>query len=71
MLDKLPLQDVIKILESVGQNPDLAETYLYFSGGNTRKLEHLISHSISVAKRNGKAEVDNAVIRKTSELLMA
>lgn len=71
VLDKLSLQDVIKILESVGQNTELAETYLYFSGGNTRKLEHLISHSISIAKRNGKAEVDNAVIRKTSELLMA
>jgi len=71
VLSKLSVQDVVKILESIGQNSDLAETYLYFSNGNTRKLEHLISHSISVAKRNGKAAVDYAVIRKTSELLMA
>jgi len=71
VLDKLSIQDIIKILESVGQEASLAETYLQFSGGNTRKLEHLISHSISIAKINGKAAVDDAVIRKTSELLMA
>lgn len=70
-LDKLLIQDVIKILDSVGQNADLAETYLLYSEGNTRKLEHLISHSICVAKFNGKTEVDNAVIKQTSKMLMA
>jgi hypothetical protein len=70
-LDKLLLQDVIKILESSGQNPELAETYLMYSGGNTRKLEHLMTHSTSIAKINGKAEVDSAVIKQTSKLLMA
>ena len=63
--------DVIKILESIGQNTKLAETYLQYSDGNTRRLEHLISHSISIAKFNGKAEVDDAVIKQTSKLLMA
>ena len=70
LLDKLLLQDVIKILESAGQNTELAETYLLYSDGNTRRLEHLISHSISIAKINGKAEVDSAVIKHTSKLLM-
>ena len=70
LLDKLLLQDVIKILESAGQNTELAETYLLYSEGNTRRLEHLISHSISIAKINGKAEVDSAVIKHTSKLLM-
>jgi hypothetical protein len=70
-LDKLLLQDVIKILESSGQNPELAETYLMYSDGNTRKLEHLMTHSTSIAKINGKAEVDSAVIKQTSKLLMA
>lgn len=36
----------------------------------SQNLEHLISHSISVAKFNGKAEVDVAVIKQTSKLLM-
>ena len=62
IIDSLLIQDVIKILETIEQNTELAETYLQYSGGNTRRLEHLISHSISIAKFNGKAEVDNAVI---------
>ena len=70
-LDRLLIQDVIKILQAVGQNPDLAETYLLYSDGNTRKLEHLITHSISLAKFNGNTEVDAAVIKQTSKLLMA
>lgn len=70
-LDRLLIQDVIKILDSIGQNTDLAETYLQYSDGNTRRLEHLISHSISVANFNGKAAVDSAVIKQTSKLLMA
>ena len=70
IIDSLLLQDVIKILETIEQNTELAETYLQYSGGNTRRLEHLISHSISIAKFNGKAEVDNAVIKQTSKLLM-
>nr|DAU59869.1 MAG TPA: putative ATPase [Caudoviricetes sp.] len=70
IIDSLLIQDVIKILETIEQNTELAETYLQYSGGNTRRLEHLISHSISIAKFNGKAEVDNAVIKHTSKLLM-
>ena len=70
IIDSLLIQDVIKILEIIEQNTELAETYLQYSGGNTRRLEHLISHSISIAKFNGKAEVDNAVIKHTSKLLM-
>ena len=70
IIDSLLIQDVIKILETIEQNTELAETYLQYSGGNTRRLEHLISHSISIAKFNGKAEVDNAVIKQTSKLLM-
>ncbi len=69
-LDKLLIQDVIKILDSIGQSTGLAETYLQYSNGNTRRLEHLISHSISVAKFNGKTAVDSAVIKQTSKLLM-
>lgn len=70
IIDSLLIQDVIKILETIEQNTELAETYLQYSCGNTRRLEHLISHSISIAKFNGKAEVDNAVIKQTSKLLM-
>lgn len=70
LLDGLLLQDVIKILEAANQNPELAETYLLYSDGNTRRLEHLITHSMSVAKFNGKEQVDVAVIKHTSKLLM-
>lgn len=71
LLDRLLIQDVIKILETAGQDSKLAETYLLYSDGNTRRLEHLITHSISIAKFNGKAAVDIAVIKQTSKLLMA
>lgn len=70
LLDRLSIQDVVKILESAGQDPKLAETYLQYSDGNTRRLEHLITHSISVARFNGKAVVDAAVVKQTSKLLM-
>lgn len=69
-LNKLLIQDVNKILESINQDLSLCETYLEYSGGNTRKLEHLISHSISVAKFNN-IKVDKSVIQQTSKLLMA
>lgn len=71
MIDGLLVQDVVNILKAIEQDPKLAETYLKYSDGNTRRLEHLISHSISIAKINGKAEVDGAVIQHTSKLLMA
>ena len=71
IIDRLILSDVAKILEAINQNQNLAESYLLHSNGNARRLEHLISHSISVAKMNGKAEVDDAVIKQTSKLLMA
>ena len=70
IIDRLILVDVVKILETIGLDSKLAETYLQYSDGDTRRLEHLISHSISIAKINGKAEVDSAVIKKTSKLLM-
>ena len=71
LLDSLLIQDVTKILNAAGQDPDLAETYLVYSDGNTRRLEHLITHSISVAKFNGLARVDSTVIKQTSKMLMA
>lgn len=71
IIDGLLVQDVVNILKTIEQDPKLAETYLKYSDGNTRRLEHLISHSISIAKINGKAEVDDAVIKHTSKLLMA
>lgn len=71
IIDGLLVQDVVNILETIEQDPKLAETYLKYSDGNTRRLEHLISHSIGIAKINGKAEVDGAVIQHTSKLLMA
>lgn len=71
IIDRLLIQDVIKILESIGQDTKLAEIYLLYSDGNTRRLEHLISHSLSVAKFNRKAMVDETVIKQTSKLLMA
>lgn len=71
IIDGLLVQDVVNILKAIEQDPKLAETYLKYSDGNTRRLEHLISHSIGIAKINGKAEVDGAVIQHTSKLLMA
>ncbi|MBP3847410.1 AAA family ATPase [bacterium] len=68
-LDRLNINDIKKILLSVNQNPDLAEDFLTHSKGNTRRLEHLILHSISVSEFNG-TEVDNTVIEETSKLLM-
>lgn len=71
ILDRLLPQDINKILESINQDLALCKTYLEFSDGNTRKLEHLISHSICVAKINDKKQVDKSVIKQTSNLLMA
>lgn len=71
LLDRLLIQDVTKILNAAGQDSDLAETYLFYSDGNTRKLEHLITHSISIAKINGFEKVDSTVIKHTSKMLMA
>lgn len=71
LLDKLLEIDVLKILEALNQDSDLCQTYMQYSDGNTRKLEHLISHSIAVAKFNAKLKVDKVTIQKTSKLLMA
>ena len=71
ILNRIQLVDIQDILRAVGQNPDLADVYLQYSDGNTRRLEHLITHSISIARFNDKAEVDSAVIQETSKLLMA
>ena len=70
-LGRLTLSDIVSLLKSTNQNPALAESYLQYSEGNTRRLEHLISHSISVAQMNGNTEVDDTVIQQTSKLLMA
>ena len=70
MLDKLKMQDVNKILAAANQNTDLAETYFHCSEGNTRRLEHLITLSTDVALNNGMSEVDSAVIKETSKLLI-
>ena len=71
LLDGLHIKDVKKILLAAGQDPELAEIYLQYSDGNTRRLEHLISHSISLAKFNGNDKVDGTVIKETSKMLMA
>lgn len=71
LLDGLHIKDVKKILLAAGQDPELAEIYLQYSEGNTRRLEHLISHSISLAKFNGNDKVDGTVIKETSKMLMA
>ena len=69
-LDKLTQQDVSKILNEINLPQDLCETFFKYSNGNTRRLEHLISHSLSVAKINQK-DVDKNIIRLTSKMLMA
>ena len=71
LLDSILITDVTKIINAAGQDPELAETYLLHCKGNTRLLEHLITHSITVAQNNGKPEVDSAVISETSKMLMA
>jgi len=71
ILDRLHIKDIKKILLAAGQDPELADTFLKFSDGNTRRLEHLISHSIALAKFNGQEKVDDAVISETSKMLMA
>ena len=70
-IEGLTIDDVELILKTVGQDIKTSNTYLHYSDRNTRRLEHLISHSISIARFNGKAEVDDAVIKQTSKLLMA
>lgn len=70
-LDRLLIQDVIKILENTQQDKDLAESYLKYSEGNTRRLEHLISHSKTIAQINGKEEVTQSIIKQTSAMLMS
>lgn len=70
-LDKLNIADVEKLVNNANQNTKLSETYLQYSKGNTRRLEHLISYSSTAAKINGATEVDSTVIKETSKLLMA
>lgn len=69
-LDKINIKDVEKILNVANLNPELSETFLRYSRGNTRRLEHLISYSATAAKIN-ETEVDSTVIKETSKLLMA
>lgn len=65
------------IAEELGEEPywhaqetfELIENHLR-NNPKTIIVEHLISHSISVAKFNRKAMVDETVIKQTSKLLM-
>lgn len=69
LLDKLIQADVEKILFAVNLDSRLCETFMQYSACNTRKLEHLISHSINVAKINNK-QIDKSIIQQTSKLIM-
>ena len=69
-LDGLVLNDVKDIIAGAGQKPELALTYLGACRGNTRRLEHLICNSISIAELNGCAEVDETIVKETSKMLM-
>lgn len=69
LLDNLSSKDVEKILEQVNIPIELAQTFISYSGRNTRKLEHLITHSINVSKIN-KKNIDKAIIRQCSRLIM-
>ena len=69
LLDKLIQADVEKILFAVNLDSGLCETFMQYSACNTRKLEHLISHSINVAKINNK-QIDKSIIQQTSKLIM-
>lgn len=69
-LKSLALNDIKLLLTSAGQKVDLAKTYLGACRGNTRRLEHLICNSVSVAELNGSDEVDEAIVRETSKMLM-
>ncbi len=68
-LEKLIQADVEKILSSINFDLELCETFMQYSACNTRKLEHLISHSINVAKLNNK-QIDKSIIQQTSKLIM-
>lgn len=69
-LGDLTITDITKVLTSAGQGTKLANKYLFHSHGNTRRLEHLLCSSIGLAKLNGKTEVDDAVLERTSKKLM-
>ncbi len=69
LLDNLSKNDIEKILESINIPSELCETFSIYSGCNTRKLEHLITHSIHTAKIN-KREIDKTIIRQCSKLIM-
>ncbi len=68
-LDVLTKQDIDKILSAVGITTELNDVFSYYSGRNTRKIEHLITHSINVAKIN-KKEIDKEIIKQSSKLIM-
>ena len=69
-LETIVLDDIQKLVSSAGQKISLAKTYLGACQGNTRRLEHLICNSVSVAELNGSDEVDVAIVRETSKMLM-
>ena len=69
-LNKLSIQDVMKVLEAMHIDLSLASTYLKYSDGNMRTLSNLISHSLFIARINKKDRIDELVIEKSSLLLM-
>jgi len=69
-LEGLAKNDVMNIVIGAGLKSDLANVYFGVCRGNTRRLEHLISNSLSVATINGNKEVDAAIINETAKMLM-
>ena len=69
-ITELTLGDVTKVLMSAGQDTNMAKKYLFHSNKNARRLEHLLSISIGLAKLNGKTEVDDAVLERASKMLI-
>lgn len=69
-ITELTLSDVTKVLISAGQDTNMAKKYLFYSNKNARRLEHLLSISIGLAKLNGKSEVDDAVLERASKILI-
>jgi DNA transposition AAA+ family ATPase len=68
-LNRLSSSDVTTILTNINEDVSLCPAFMEHSGGNTRTLVNLITHSLSVAKFNEK-QVDAKVIERTSKLLM-
>ena len=69
-LEGLVKNDITNIIAGAGLKSDLANVFFGVCRGNTRRLEHLISNSLSVAQINGSKEVDDAIVKETAKMLM-